>query len=80
MYKLHHIIEKLGISSSTAYRQINEGLLLEPVRTGKRAVGWPKTEFDEFISQVSSGLTIDEIRNLVACFNAKRNSNRELKK
>lgn len=80
MYKLSHVTEELGISTSTAYRYIEKGLLPEPVKLGERAIGWPKSEFEEFKSQISTGLTTGEILSLVAGIHAARSSNKEVKK
>jgi prophage regulatory protein len=43
-------VEKLtGLSRSTIYSMISEGAFPRPIRLGKRAVGWPASEIEEWL-------------------------------
>ena len=41
--------ELTGLSRSTIYAMISEGTFPRPVRLGKRAVGWPVSQIDEWL-------------------------------
>lgn len=57
--------EILGISRSTFYLQILEGLITKPVKIGSRAVGWPSNEINAIRNARIAGKTQDEIKLLV---------------
>jgi prophage regulatory protein len=61
-----------GLSRSTIYQRISEGLWTKPVSLGARAVGWPSDEVDAINSARIAGKTDDEIRILVAKLEADR--------
>ena len=49
---------RTGLSRSTIYAMMDEGLFPRPIRLGKRAVGWPDHVISEFIrgrSQTGEG-------------------------
>lgn len=77
MINIKRVCDELNTSSSTVYRRIKTGHFIAPVKLGERAVGWPKPEFEEFISQISTGLTAGEIHSLVARIHEKRHLSRE---
>lgn len=57
--------EVLGVSRSTFYLQIAEGLITKPVQIGARAVGWPSNEIDAIQRARIAGKTHDQIKALV---------------
>ncbi|HAE99932.1 MAG TPA: transcriptional regulator [Methylophilaceae bacterium] len=57
--------ESLGISRSTFYLQIAEGLITKPVQIGARAVGWPSNEIETILNARIAGKTSHEIKALV---------------
>jgi prophage regulatory protein len=54
-----------GLSRSTIYLRIAEGVFPKPVSLGGRAVGWPTVEIAALNAAWISGKTTAEIRDLV---------------
>ena len=61
-----------GLSRSTLYVRIAQGLWTKPVRLGPRAVGWPASEVVTLNAARIAGKSDDEIRALVAKLEASR--------
>ena len=61
-----------GLSRSTIYLRVSQGLWTKPVSLGARAVGWPSDEVAALNAARISGKTDDEIRDLVAKLEAAR--------
>jgi prophage regulatory protein len=61
-----------GLSRSTIYLRIAQGLWTKPVSLGARAVGWPSDEVEAINAARIAGKTDDEIRTLVAKLEAAR--------
>ena len=61
-----------GLSRSTIYLRIAQGLWTKPVSLGYRAVGWPSDEVAALNAARIAGKTDDEIRTLVAKLEAAR--------
>jgi prophage regulatory protein len=61
-----------GLSRSTIYLRISQGLWTKPVSLGARAVGWPSDEVENLIAARIAGNTDDEIRVLVKELEAAR--------
>jgi prophage regulatory protein len=61
-----------GLSRSTIYQRIAEGLWTKPVSLGARAVGWPSDEVAAINSARIAGKSDEEIRTLVAKLEAER--------
>lgn len=61
-----------GLSRSTIYLRVSQGLWTKPVSLGARAVGWPSDEVDALNAARIAGNTDDEIRLLVAKLEAAR--------
>ena len=61
-----------GLSRSTIYLRISQGLWTKPVSLGPRAVGWPSDEVAAINTARIVGKTDDEIRVLVAKLEAAR--------
>jgi prophage regulatory protein len=74
-----HIIHRLpavksesGLSRSTIYLRIAQGLWTKPVSLGARAVGWPSGEVAAINAARIAGKTDEEIRALVVKLEAAR--------
>lgn len=63
-----------GLSRSTTYAHISQGLWPRPVRLGARSVGFPADECEAVIAARIAGKSDDEIRALVAKLVAARKS------
>ena len=55
----------LGISRSTVYERMKDGLLPQPVKTSVRANRWPKDEISKLIAAKIAGVDDEVIRALV---------------
>jgi len=63
-----------GLSRSTIYLRVSQGLWTKPVSLGARAVGWPSDEAEAINAARIAGNTDDEIRVLVTKLEANRKS------
>ena len=72
--KIPQVLAQRARSSSSHYRDIQNGLFTKPVNLGERAVGWPTSEVNILTAAQVAGLSEDEIRNLVVELHAKRKS------
>jgi len=61
-----------GLSRSTIYLRVLQGLWTKPVSLGARAVGWPSDEVEAINAARIAGNTDDEIRVLVKELEAAR--------
>lgn len=61
-----------GLSRSTLYLRIAQGIFPRPVSLGARAVGWPATEVEALNAARISGKSESEIRALVTKLEAAR--------
>ena len=61
-----------GLSRSTIYLRVSQGLWTKPVSLGARAVGWPSDEVEAINTARIAGNTDDEIRILVKKLEAAR--------
>ena len=64
--------ESLGVSRSTFYLQINEGLITKPVQIGARAVGWPSNEIEAILNARIAGKKPTEIKEIVKELESQR--------
>lgn len=74
-----HTIQRLpavksesGLSRSTIYHRISQGLWTKPVSLGSRAVGWPSGDVAVINTARISGKSDEEIRALVLKLEAAR--------
>lgn len=72
IYRLPTVRLNLGVSRSTIYANIKNGLFIKPIRLGERSVGWPSTEVQTLINARVSGKTDSEIKTLVAQLESQR--------
>lgn len=63
--RLPAVKSESGLSRSTIYLRISQGLWTKPVSLGARAVGWPSNEVEAINSARIAGNTDEEIRVLV---------------
>lgn len=61
-----------GLSRSTLYLRIAQGVFPKPVSLGSRAVGWPANEVAALNAARIAGKSDTEIRDLVANLEAAR--------
>jgi len=72
--RLPAVIADTGLSRSTIYLYVSQGLWPHPVRLGARAVGWPSTDVVAMNAARIAGKSDDEIRHLVLTIEATRRS------
>lgn len=72
IHRLPAVKIESGLSRSTIYLRIAQGLWTKPVSLGARAVGWPATEVAAINSARIAGRTDDDIRALVTELQAAR--------
>ena len=70
--KLRDTLVKRARSSSSHYRDIQEGLCTAPVKIGEKSVGWPIDEIKILNAARIAGLNKQEIKNLVVDLHLKR--------
>jgi len=72
--RLPTVISESGLSRSTIYLRISQGLYTSQVSLGPRAVGWPSSEVTAINAARIAGKTDEEIRALVVKLEAARKS------
>jgi prophage regulatory protein len=72
IYRLPAVKTQTGLSRSTIYLRITQGLWTKPVSLGARAVGWPAQEVATLNAARIAGKSEEEIRALVAKLEAAR--------
>ena len=70
--RLPSVKTSTGLSRSTLYLRIAEGVFPKPVNLGGRAVGWPASEVASLNAARISGKSNAEIRDLVVKLEAAR--------
>ena len=70
--RLPAILTSTGLSRSTIYLRIAQGVYTKPVSLGGRAVGWPASEVAALNAARIAGKTNAEIRDLVVKLEAAR--------
>lgn len=65
MLRMPQLVELLGISRSSVYNQIEQGLLTKQISIGARAVALPRFEVLKIVEARMQGSTDDEIREVV---------------
>ena len=64
--RLPTVKARTGLSRSTIYLHISEGIFPKPVSLGARAVGWPDYEIEALNAARVASKTVQEIRELVS--------------
>jgi prophage regulatory protein len=49
--RIHEVRRRTGLSRSTIYELVAEGVLPAPVRIGHRTSGWIEAEVDQFLRE-----------------------------
>jgi prophage regulatory protein len=49
--KLPEVVRKTGLSRSSVYSYIRQGIFPKPVPLGPRAVGWVASEFEHWLGE-----------------------------
>ncbi len=70
--RLPAVKSESGLSRSTIYLRISQGLWTKPVSLGSRAVGWPSGDAAAINAARIAGKTDEEIRALVLKLEAAR--------
>lgn len=70
--RLPDIKTRTGLSRSTIYLRIAQGVFTKPVNLGGRAVGWPADEVAALNTARIAGKRDADIRELVATLEAAR--------
>ena len=70
--RLPAVRSESGLSRSTIYLRIAQGLWTKPISLGARAVGWPSSEVAAINAARIAGKTDEEIRKLVVKLEAAR--------
>jgi prophage regulatory protein len=70
--RLPTVLRARGISRSSHYNDVKQGLFTDPVQLGLRAVGWPDDEVAALNAARISGKTDAQIRELVETLHTKR--------
>ena len=70
--RLRQVQSRIGLSRSTIYLRIVNGVFTHPVSLGGRAVGWPAQEVAALNAARIAGKPDAEIRELVAKLEAAR--------
>ena len=74
IFRLPTVRQESGLSRSTLYLRINQGLWTKPISLGGRAVGWPASDVSTLNSARIAGKSDDEMRELVKRLEADRNN------
>jgi prophage regulatory protein len=72
MLRLPGVKTCMGLSRSTLYLRIEQGLLTKPVSLGGRSVGWPAAEVAAVNAARVAGKSDAEVRDLVVKLEAAR--------
>ena len=70
--RLPAVLADTGLSRSTIYLRIAQGVFTHPVSLGARAVGWPAHEVTAINAARIAGRTEPQMRELVAELEAAR--------
>ena len=59
------VLAAFGISKSTLYARVDEGLIPAPVKISTRIIGWPKSEIDVVAAARLAGQSEASIKSLI---------------
>ena len=68
------VIDRAGLSRSSLYSRVSQGLWPPPIKLGQRASAWPEHEISALNAARVSGKSDAQIRDLVAELIAARKS------
>ena len=70
------VINETGLSKSTLYNRIKDGLFPPPISLGARAVGFVKSECEAVINAMIAEQTPEQIKALVITLVQQRNEHK----
>lgn len=70
--RLPDVKTESGLSRSTLYLRIAQGLWTKPISLGGRAVGWPSSEVAAINAARIAGKSDQEVRDLVVALESAR--------
>ena len=70
--RLKKVMDVMGISRSTIYLRIKQGLMTPPVKIGERCSAWPNYEISAINAARVAQKSDNEIRELVAQLQRQR--------
>lgn len=70
--RLPDVMQLIGLSKSSVYAYVSNGLITKPVKLGARAMGWPESDIAEINAARIAGKSDDDIRALVANLESTR--------
>ena len=70
--RLPSVKQESGLSRSTLYLRISQGLWTKPISLGGRSVGWPANEVATLNAARIAGISDEEVRELVATLELER--------
>lgn len=73
--RLPEVQERTGLSKSSIYLRIQQGIFPPPVKLGLRASGWPEREVEAVNRAAIIGLSTEDLQVLVNCLlNDRKNA------
>ena len=72
IFRIPQVKEATGMSRTSIYKQINQGLWTRQINLGARAVGWPANEVSSLVNARIAGLSDVQIKVLVIELEADR--------
>lgn len=72
------VLTSTGLSNSTLYLRIQQGLFPPGISLGARAVGWLEHETYQVLSAMAAGKNTDEIKQLVIALIEQRQQDKEV--
>ena len=55
IYRLPQVMELTGLSRSSIYLALSKEEFPQPVKIGRRAIGWPEKSIDEWTQKIKGG-------------------------
>ena len=77
IWRRKRVEAETGISRSTIYVRISQGLMTSPVNLGPRSVGWPACEIVALNAARIAGQSDGQIRTLVGRLHAARGASND---
>jgi prophage regulatory protein len=75
IHRLPQVQKILGLSRSSIYGHITQGLFPKPIQLGARAVGWPSYEVEAILQARIAGVSSKDIQYLVLDLMSQRVQN-----
>jgi prophage regulatory protein len=72
LLRLPAVLAKMGVSRSTIYNKMMNGMFPSPVKFGARISAWPENEISEIISAIVADKSNEEMADLVVDIESRR--------